>query len=103
MNFAEIEENVQALMRGSPQDDFVYGLLAAYGLPKASITRLRQGAYNLSKTSGEVLWKKKIYFREVHDQDLHAFIDAARKSEAAKAHEPRFVVVTDQHTLLAYD
>jgi hypothetical protein len=40
MKLAEIEENVASIEAG-PGPEFVYALLAAYGLPKNSITRLR--------------------------------------------------------------
>jgi hypothetical protein len=69
MNIGQIEENVQTVAAGLSRDTFIYDLLSAYGLPKASITRLQQGSYNLSKTPGEILWKKKLYFRPVFDED----------------------------------
>jgi hypothetical protein len=103
MNIGQIEENVQTLARNLSRDTFIYELLAAYGLPKASITRLQQGSYNLAKTDGEILWKKKLYFRTVFDEDLHGFIDTCRKDAALLKHAPRFFIVTDFETLLAYD
>jgi hypothetical protein len=103
MNIGEIEENIRALASGIAPDSFIYDLLAAYGLPKASITRLQQGAYNLSKAMNEILWKKKLYFKAVLDEDLHAFIDTRRKQPDILKHAPRFVVTTDFKTLLAFD
>ena len=46
MNLGKIEENIQNLVKALSQEEFIYGLLLAYGLPKASITRLKDGAYN---------------------------------------------------------
>jgi len=103
MNISKIEENIQQLVKSPSQEEFIYGLLLAYGLPKASITRLKDGAYNLSKKKGTILWKKKLLFQEVFDQDLHACIDQLRRNEDAIKHSPRFVIVTDYETLLAYD
>src|SRR5687767_6042850 len=103
MNIGQVEENVQKLTRSVFRDTFIYELLTAYGLPKASITRLQQGNYNLSKNDGEILWKKKLYFRAVFDQDLHGFIDTRRRDEALLKHAPRFFIITDFKTLLAYD
>lgn len=103
MNLGKIEENVHKLTQQVSQGEFIYELLLAYGLPKASITRLKDGAYNLSKKSGEILWKKKLLFREVFDQDLHATIDQLRRDETTAKHSPRFIIVTDYKTLLAYD
>lgn len=103
MNLGKIEENVQNLTQQVSHGEFIYELLLAYGMPKASITRLKDGAYNLSKKSGEILWKKKLLFREVFDQDLHATIDQLRRDETTAKHSPRFIIVTDYKTLLAYD
>jgi|SRR5712664_461109 len=103
MHIGQIEENVQTVAANISRDTFIYDLLVAYGLPKASITRLQQGGYNLSKSVGEILWKKKLYFRAVYDEDLHGFIDTRRKDTNLLKHSPRFFVVTDFTTLLAYD
>uniref|UniRef100_UPI00356AE3C9 DNA methyltransferase n=1 Tax=Pontiella sp. TaxID=2837462 RepID=UPI00356AE3C9 len=66
MKYADVAENVRRLMGDlPPQDEFIYELLLAYGKPKASITRLKQGTYNQSKVPGEVLWKKELYFKAV--------------------------------------
>ena len=103
MNLGKIEENIHKLTQHISQGEFIYDLLLAYGLPKASITRLKDGSYNLSKKKGSILWKKKLLFQEVFDQDLHACIDQLRRNEEAIKHGPRFVIVTDYETLLAYD
>jgi len=103
MHIGQIEENVQTVAANISRDTFIYDLLVAYGLPKASITRLQQGGYNQSKSVGEILWKKKLYFRAVYDEDLHGFIDTQRKDTNLLKHSPRFFVVTDFTTLLAYD
>ena len=80
MELAEIEENVACIEAG-PGPEFVYALLAAYGLPKNSITRLRSGSYDKSETAEEVLWKDKVYFRfaDVADEELLRIIDAAER------------------------
>jgi len=64
MNIAQIEKNLQKLMKSFDKDSFIYDLLLAYGLPKASITRLQKGNLNLSKNEGEIAWKKKLFFKE---------------------------------------
>ena len=64
MKFAEVAENVKQLVECPPaKDEFIYELLLAYGTPKATIARLKSGAINLSKEPGEVLLKKKVYFK----------------------------------------
>lgn len=100
MNIAQIEANLQKLIKSFDKETFIYELLLAYGLPKASITRLRKGNLNLSKVDEEISWKKKLLFREELEEDLHNTI-----SELVKKlkHDQRFVVVTDYELLLAID
>ncbi|WP_430811574.1 MULTISPECIES: class I SAM-dependent DNA methyltransferase [unclassified Carboxylicivirga] len=100
MNIAQIEINLQKLVATINKETFIFDLLLAYGLPKASITRLQKGNLNMSKTEGEISWKKKLFFREEDKSDLHITV-----SELAKniTHNERFVVVTDYKTLLAID
>jgi hypothetical protein len=45
VQLAEIEEKVGAIEAG-PGPDFLYTLLASYGLPQSSISRLRSGTYD---------------------------------------------------------
>lgn len=88
------------------KETFIYDLLLAYGQPKTAITRLKslaQGTYNLSKVDGEVLWKKKIFFKSVKKGDLHDIIDEAKNAPTIKKQDPRFLIVTDYKTLLAID
>lgn len=100
MNIVQIENNMQKLIDPFSKETFIYDLLSAYGLPKASITRLQKGNLNLSKVDGEISWKKKVFFKEVFEQDLHVTI-----SELANniKHEERFVIATDYKTFLAID
>ena len=100
MNIAQIETNLQKLVKSYSRKTFIYSLLLAYGLPKASISRLQKGNLNLSKNEGELSWKNKVLFREEFEEDLHVTI-----SELASTikHDQRFVIVTDYKTLLAID
>ena len=100
MNIAQIETNLQELIADFNKETFIYDLLLAYGLPKASITRLRRGNLNLSKVDGDISWKKKLYFKEEQEEDLHLTISDIAKS---LKQDERFVVVTDFTTLLAID
>jgi len=74
MNIAQIEDNLQKVIKSFSQETFIYDLFLAYGLPKASITRLQKGNLNLSKVDGEISWKKKVFFKEVFNQDLYVII-----------------------------
>jgi len=103
MNIAQIENNLQQLVKSFKKEAFIYDLLLAYGQPKASITRLQQGGLNLSRTAGEIAWKKKLFFKAVQEEDLHELIDDIKADDKAIKHNPRFIVVTDFETLLAID
>lgn len=98
MNIAQIEENLQTLIKSFTKETFIFDLLLAYGSPKASISRLQNGNLNLSKIDGEISWKKKVFFKPVENADLHNEV-----TELAKQlkHEQRFAIVTDYKTLLA--
>src|SRR5690625_3481444 len=104
MNSHDIEESLKQLFEKFSRETFIYDLLLAYGISKASITRLRKGDYNLSKLAGEVLYKKKVFFKEAQtDEALLGIIDIAAKEERILRHSPRFIIVTDYKTLLAKD
>jgi len=100
MNITQIENNLKKLIKSFNKDTFIYDLLLAYGLPKASITRLRKGNLNLSKAEGVISWKKKLFFKKECNEDLHLTIS---KLKDALKHNQRFVIVTDDKTLLAID
>jgi hypothetical protein len=100
MTTTQIEKNIAQLISALNKNTFIYDLLLAYALPKASITRLRKGNLNLGTEEGEIVWKKKLYFKAELEEDLHATIFAKNKSIT---HHERFVVVTDYTTLLAID
>ena len=100
MNLTQIEKNLSKLIKNLNEETFIYDLLLAYNLPKATITRLQKGTANLSKLVGEVSLKKKLFFKEVYNEDLHLSITNIAKDIK---HNQRFVIVTDYKTLLAKD
>jgi hypothetical protein len=100
MNIAQVENNLQNLIKNFSKDTFIFDLLLAYGLPKASITRLQNGNLNLSKLQGVVSWKKKVLFKPIENEDLHV---AITKCKEETKQEQRFIIVTDFKTLLAVD
>ena len=74
MNITQIEKNLSKLIKNLNEETFIYDLLLAYNLPKATVTRLQKGTANLSKVDGEVSLKKKLFFKEVYNEDLHLSI-----------------------------
>ncbi|RTL13484.1 MAG: class I SAM-dependent DNA methyltransferase [Neisseriaceae bacterium] len=104
MNITQIEQNVANLCDGEiNQQTFIYDFLLAFGLAKASIARLQKGDKNLSKTAGEILWKKKLYFKPTATAELYQTIESIRSNPQLLKNDPRFVIVTDFQQLLALD
>lgn len=103
MNSHEIEQNVKRIIENFSKEHFLYDLLLAYGISKASITRLKSGDFNLSHADGETLYKKKIFFKEQSSDKLLSSIESLAKEERILKHAPRFAVVTDYQHLVAKD
>lgn len=103
MNIGQIEENLSNLINNFSEETFIYELLLAYGIPKTTITLLKKGKRNLAKNDDQIVLKKKLFFQEVRDQDIHAVIDSLYNNDDTSRHNPRFIVVTDYKTLLAID
>ncbi|MBS1531517.1 MAG: class I SAM-dependent DNA methyltransferase [Bacteroidetes bacterium] len=103
MTSKEIEDNLIKLVNDLGPDDFIYDFLLSYGISKTSITRLKKGDFNLSKVSGAVLYKNKVFFNVAsHDQLLIKTEEYSKTDEIIK-HRPRFIIVTDFKTLVAKD
>ena len=102
MNLEKIENNLKKLVSNIDIENFIYDLLLAYGLPKSSINRLKKGDYNQSKIDGEIIWKKKIYFKPVlENEDVHDVIDEISKSNVIEKQKIRFIIVTDFKNFLS--
>lgn len=102
MTITQIEQNIKNLIRNFSQDNFIFDLLLAYGEPKATISRLRKGDLNQLESKGELTHRKKLFFKVATDH-LHSTIDKLRNDSATLKQKPRFIIVTDYKTLLAYD
>lgn len=96
MNTSEIKHNVQNLIDNFSKDEFVYDLLVTYGISKTSVTRLKKGEYNLSKVDGELLYKKKIFFKAEASDKLLSSIEAIYKEERIVKHQPRFAILDER-------
>lgn len=103
MNSSEIKQNVQHLIDNFSSEEFVFDLLVAYGISKTSVTRLKKGDYNLSKVDGEILYKKKIFFKVEATDKLLSSIDTITKEERILKHKPRFAILTDYKQIVAKD
>lgn len=103
MKSAEIKHNVQNLIDNFSKEEFVYELLIAFGISKTAITRLKKGDYNLSKIEGEILFKKKIFFKIEASDKLLSSIEEVSKEARILKQQPRFAILTDYKQLVAKD
>ena len=101
MNIDQIEAKVKSIDKAD--GNFIYELQRAYGIPKASISRLRSGNLNLSKNDNVIIWKKKLFFQVELYADLHLTIDELVGNPNTQRHNPRFIIVTDYDTILSVD
>lgn len=104
MTIAQIEDNIKGLIASVDSDTFIYDFLLAFGTPKATIARLQSGKINLGEADGELVWKKKLLYRQVAaSTNLLELVQELRSDVRLKKSQPRFVMVTDLETLLAVD
>ncbi len=103
MKSTEIKTNVQNLIDKFSKEEFIYDLLIAYGISKTSVTRLKKGDYNFAKVDGEILYKKKIFFKVEASHKLLSSIEDIAKEERIAKHKPRFVILTDYKQIVAKD
>lgn len=102
MTITQIEKNLEDLLSNFKKESFIFDLLLAFGEPQATISRLQKGELNQLETKGELHHRKKILFKEA-TENLHLVIDTLRKEVDKQKQQPRFIVVTNYQTLLAYD
>ena len=105
VNLADVEQRVAELDLASGFD-LIYDLLLAYGLPRASVTRVRNGSYDKSIYEQEVLWKGKVFYRyepTIEDDALYGLIDATRTDARVESLRPRFLIIRNEDHLLARD
>lgn len=103
MNVTQIGQSVEDLIKSINEESFFYDFISCFGTPKATVKRLQEGGLNLSKNQGEILWKKKVFFKVSNSIDLHLLIDSIKTDSKVTGHSPRFIIVTDYETLLSID
>lgn len=106
IRYQQVVSNIAQLANREKYDfDFIYEFLAAYGIPKATITRLKTGETNRVKDiPNAVLQKDVVYFRvfpsgamlenKVHEMDDETICGKYR---------PRYIIASDLKRLVALD
>ena len=102
MTIIEIENNLNNLISNFNKESFIFDLLLAYGTPKSTIKRLIGSDHDKLDSNGELIVRKKLFFK-VSSKNLHSVIDELKTQKEVTKHSPRFIIVTDFETLLAYD
>ena len=103
MNVTQIGQSIEDLVKSINEESFFYDFITCFGTPKATVKRLQEGGLNLSKNLGEILWKKKVFFKVSNSIDLHLLIDSIKSDPKVIGHSPRFIIVSDYVTLLSID
>jgi N-6 DNA Methylase len=102
VTISQIVDDITQLSAAVEPAEFLYEFLACFGLPKATIARLKGGGLNVAKKDGCTLLKSKVYFDPTTDAPLLA-IEAAKTDRKIAANKPRFLIATDFKTLAAFD
>lgn len=96
LNTAAIESQVRELIeKPFDPDTFMFELIEAYGPPKATLTKLRQGSANYAVRASEVLWKKKLFYNTVTAGSVAEAADAMAGDPLVAQHRPRFILASD--------
>ena len=107
INQANIFIELEKLLKPLNKHDFIFGFLEAYGYPKATITKLRNGdSRNIApnKELGEVAFKKGVYFKPIEAaHNIHTIADELKVLALNNTHKIRFVIVTNWADFIAYD
>lgn len=104
MNIAEIEAALRELVDQSFEPaGFVFDFLRIYDAPKSTITKLRQGQEADLLQSGDVLWKKKLWFRVAPKGKAARTVDDMVADPVAAKQAPRFFLATDGREVYARD
>lgn len=89
--------------RNDYEPTIIYDILLAFGKPKTTITRLKNGTINFANDGG-VLLKDNVYF-EVYPAGtvLESKVEQLKNDELTERYRPRFLIATDLNSIAAYD
>jgi len=102
MTIIQIEKSINKILNKISKDDFIFEFLLAYGEPKSTIARVKKGDLNQLENKGELTLRQKIFFK-VLENNLYETIGILKDNISKQKQKPRFIIVTDYKTFLAYD
>lgn len=103
MTSKETEQKLDNLIQNLNPSEFIYDFLLAFGFPKASVSRLKKGDFNMSKEPGEVLYKGKIFFKEGETGNMLFEIEELSQDAKILKQNPRVIFLTDYENVVAKD
>jgi hypothetical protein len=104
VNLLKLQENLEDLSQNFSKETFIFELLAAYELPKSTISLLSKNPSKLSVKKDQIILKNKVLFHiTTLEEDEHVAIDILQKDKNSYKFNPRFIIVTDFVTFLAID
>jgi hypothetical protein len=104
MTLAQIEKNLNEVITNFNANTFIYDFLLALNANKSDIQRLKKGQLNLSKVEGEILWKKKVYYKTIPTGNIkQALIETMVLDGNIAKNQIRFVIATDNTNIAALD
>ncbi|WP_286389630.1 class I SAM-dependent DNA methyltransferase [Myroides marinus] len=104
ISIAEIENNLEKVFSNIDKENFIYDFILSFGVPQATVKKLRLGKMNLADNAGELAWKKKVFFKETSEEGaLYEQIDSLKKEERIGKGEYRFVILTNYVQWVAVD
>lgn len=104
MNIAEIESALRELAEQPfNRDEFVFDFLRIYDVPKATLTKLRQARDKDCTETGDVIWKKKLWFRVADKGKVGSELNTIWNSSDLKNQAARFLLITDGVEVIARD
>ncbi len=101
MNETKLAKTLTKITQQPDPETFIYDLLRAYKLPKATITLLQQGDRNTATEAGQVGLKRKLWFRELKVEEDPWLV--LKEIKEGLRHKERFIILTDYEVLLAWD
>lgn len=104
MTLAQIEKNLNEVVTNFNANTFIYDFLLALNANKSDIQRLKKGQLNISKVEGEILWKKKVYYKTIPTGNIkQALIETMVLDGRIAKNQIRFVIITDNTSIAALD
>ena len=108
ITLSQVIDNLADLSKRIDRSEFIYDFLLCFGLPNATIARLKTGNINVSKKPGCILLKGKVFFDGLEEDLLGPrspleAIEAAKADRQVRANKPRFLIATDFETFFAWD